>query len=302
MISKRVAWVLVVVTFTTPLLAGCERLAGTNAENVALMQKHYDSVIVDADTTMFKRTAADDSLFAIREVQRRTDSIMRLTQPDLAPPSATPTAGASSPAALSPSASTPTPPTPRMASAATVAPPISVPVNPGVTTGVQRQLERARAMGDSIANAQVNRMVGQNRAAAPADSARGVVALSGSAPGTRAVLMVDGGRTTVALTGIGVEGLSALVGAEVVVRGMRVSPRDIVVSAYMVRAVKGFAVLDGVLRKNERGAFSLELTDKSGTRPLSAVPPLLQPAVGSRIWIDVNNGARPQTYGVIAGR
>lgn len=293
----------------TSVLNGCDRLAGTNAQNIALVQKHYDSVAA-VDTQLLQRNASQDSLFAIREVQRRTDSIIRLTRPELGATTvsdaAAGTASSTTPApnalnAPTRAAGTPAPRADLATDAARLSASV-VPLKSGVVTDVQRRLDRARALGDSIANAKVNKMVGQNRLAAPADTARGVIQLSGSAPSTRAVLMVDGGRNSVALTGIAVEGLSALTGAEVVVRGMRVSPRDIVVSGFTVRAVKGFAVLDGVLKKGERGGWNIELSDKTGTRALPAIPEMLQPAVGSRIWIDVSNGARPQTYGVIAQR
>ncbi|MBC8087613.1 MAG: hypothetical protein H7Z40_10115 [Phycisphaerae bacterium] len=137
---------------------------------------------------------------------------------------------------------------------------------------------------------------------ASADSSRGLIQFNVNVPGTRPVLMVDGGRISVSLTGIGVDGLSALNGADVMVHGMRVSPRDIVVSSYSVRAVGGFAVLDGQLQRGEKGDWNIALADRSGTRTLSSIPEALQTALGARIWIDASNTTRPQTFGIITRR
>lgn len=304
--SRRAARVLVALVLLAPL--ACDRLAGTNAQNIAFAQRHFDSVNA-ADTMALQRTASQDSLFAIREVQRRTDSIIRLTQPDLAPssgsPAATPTTGAEATSSISSAAGVTTAPNARPVAATTTPAPGAFgarPVNPNVKTDVQMRLARARSLGDSIANAKVGKLVGQNRAVASGDSARGLIQFNAKVPGTRPVLMVDGGRTSVALTGIGVDGLSALNGADVVVHGMRVSPRDIVVSSYNVRAVGGFPVLDGELERAEKGGWNISLSDKSGTRALASIPEALQTALGARIWIDASNAARPQTFGIITRR
>jgi hypothetical protein len=307
---KRAARALATLALVAPVVSACDRLAGTNAQNIALVQKHYDSLAI-ADTALLQRAASQDSLFAIQEVQRRTDSIIRLTRPDLAiaapPPDARRGAAASDTPGASPQAPAgamrpPLPNATGSAGVSTARAPSVVPIKPEVTTDVQRRLSRAQALGDSIANAKVDKLVGQNRATTPNDSARGLVKLSTTLPGARPVLVVDGGRTTIALTGIGIDGLGTLIDAEVMVRGLRISPRDLVVSGFTVRAVKGFPVLDGRLSKGEKGGWNIELSDRSGVIKLTSIPDALGAAVGARIWIDASNGARPQTYGVIARR
>lgn len=292
---------LALVASAMTAATACDRIAGTNPGNTAVVQRHFDSLAM-ADSAQFTNSAAQDSLSAIREVQRRTDSILALTRPELAPPSPTSLAlrgRNAAPAAtqLPDSRTTPRseaePPTAgaRITSEAAV--------NTQVTADVQRRLSRAQIIGDSIANAKVEQIVGHNRTAAASDSIRGTVQLTGSAPGTRPVL-VSGG-SNIALTGIAGDGLQNLDGAEVVVRGMRVSPRDIVVSSFSVRAMKGVPVLDGRLTRSGKG-WSIVLSDRSGTRTLSSIPEMLQAAAGARVWIDAANSSRPQTYGIIARR
>jgi|GEM_PF-3320842 len=302
--SKRAARVLVTIWLLASVFSACDRLAGTNQQNIALVQRHFDSLAA-ADTNFLQRTASQDSLFAIREVQRRTDSIIRQTQPDLAPAPPVSAVDASTGAvnAPAPRSSVAAAPNPGAAGATPVTSATSnVPVNPRVAADVQARLSRAQALGDSLANAKVNQIVGQNRATSAGDTVRGLVQMNGTGAASRPELLVDRGRATVSLTGMAVEGLVALSGAEVTVRGMRVSPRDIVVSAFAVRAVNGFPVLDGQLSRGEKGGWNLALSDKSGTRTLASIPEALQVAIGARIWIDVSNGARPQTYGIIARR
>lgn len=281
--------------------AACDRIAGTNATNIALVQRHFDSLAI-ADSAQLMKGASADSLMAIREVQRRTDSILAITRPELAPPSPTSVAlGARN------AASTANQPPDARTAPQPMAEPVSAGAritgaaasNPQLAADVQRRMSRAQSIGDSIANAKVEQIVGQNRSAGANDSVRGTVQLSGSTPGTRPVL-VSGGAN-IALTGIGGDGLQNLDGADVVVRGMRVSPRDIVVASFSVRAMKGVPVLDGRLTRSGNG-WSIALSDRSGTRALGSIPEMLQAAAGARIWIDAVNSSRPQTYGIIARR
>jgi hypothetical protein len=162
---------------------------------------------------------------------------------------------------------------------------------------------RAQIIGDSIANARVEQIVGQNLKTNAPDSIRGVVRMDGSGAGSRPILVTNNGKTTVTLTGMGTEGLSQVLGSEVVVRGMRVSSRDIVVSGYSVRSVDGIKVVDGRLTKASGGGWVLEFSDRSGSRKFSAISPALQAFEGSRVWVaDEDKNGIPQLYGVIEKR
>lgn len=166
---------------------------------------------------------------------------------------------------------------------------------------VQR-LSRAQILGDSIANAQAEKIAGQNRNPANGDTVRGVVKLDGSGPGSRPILMANGGKTTITLSGMGTDGLRQVLGSDVVVRGMRVSPRDIVVSGFSVRAVNGVPTIDGRLVKSPNG-WSIELSDRSGILKLPSVPEALQAFAGARVWVALEaKNSVPQLYGVIARR
>lgn len=154
---------------------------------------------------------------------------------------------------------------------------------------------RAQALGDSMARAAAARVVagaGANRSRG--DSLRGVLAFQGNESVRQVVLKTAG--ATVALSGMATSGMSRLVGKEVVVHGMKVTPRDIVVASYVVRAADGVPALDGVL--DAEGA--LRMTDGSGVRHVS-VPPTLRPYVGSRVWIALRDGVAVN-YGVIGSR
>lgn len=171
--------------------------------------------------------------------------------------------------------------------------PVVVPMQP---------MSRAQILGDSIANAQAERIAGQNRVGLPGDTVRGLVKMDGSGPGSRPILMANGGKTAITLSGMGTEGLSQVLGSDVVVRGMRISPRDIVVSGFSVRAVNGIPTIDGRLMKSASG-WTIELSDKTGIRTLPAVPEALQAFEGARVWVaEEGKNTVPQLYGVIARR
>ncbi|HEY0931917.1 MAG TPA: hypothetical protein VGE27_18485, partial [Gemmatimonas sp.] len=116
----------------------------------------------------------------------------------------------------------------------------------------------------------------------------------GTEPARQVVLQTA--EATVALSGMATTGMSRLVGKEVVVRGVKVTPRDIVVSDYIVRAVDGVPAFDGVL--DAEGA--LRLTDGSGVRRLT-VPAPLRAYVGARVWIAMRDGAAVN-YGIVSAR
>jgi hypothetical protein len=86
------------------------------------------------------------------------------------------------------------------------------------------------------------------------------------------------------------------VGSEVVVRGVRVSPRDVVVAEYFVRAADGVPAYDGVIL----GDGSLRLSDGSGVKRVP-IPIGMQGMTGARVWVAPKDG-KPQAYGLIQAR
>lgn len=173
------------------------------------------------------------------------------------------------------------------------------PLDPMPMTG---KISRAEALGDSIAQARANELVAQTRTPVKVDTLRGEIRLDGSPPAARPVLMIDRGRTKVALTGMGTDGLNQLVGSEVVVRGMLASPHDIVVSGFSVRIVNGIPAIDGRLYQPPTGGWAVELSDRSGTRKFATIPQALQAFEGGRVWIADEQGKGAQLYGVISRR
>jgi hypothetical protein len=162
---------------------------------------------------------------------------------------------------------------------------------------------RAQARGDSIARASALRAA---RGAAAddrtrGDTARGVVVLVGTPPTTQTALRTASG-STMALSGIAASGMQALEGLDLMVRGVRISPRDIVVADYVVRGKDGVPAWDGRLT-HSGGAWSLVLTDRSGQPRLANVPPALRSLEGARVWVTTRPGdATPVAFGVITGR
>ncbi|MCE2899928.1 MAG: hypothetical protein ACK6DP_05925 [Gemmatimonas sp.] len=154
---------------------------------------------------------------------------------------------------------------------------------------------RALERGDSMARAIARRMTSDERKnRTRGDTLRGVLTFEGDEP-AKAVVLRTGGAT-VALSGMATTGLSRLVGAEVVVRGLAVSPRDIVVADYLVRAVNGTPVFDGTLLDGGM----LRLTDGSGVHRVP-LPPALDGLQGARVWIAVRDGA-VTAYGLVGRR
>lgn len=155
--------------------------------------------------------------------------------------------------------------------------------------------QRAQARGDSMARAIAQRLVGDgNTDRTRGDTLRGVLAFQGEEPARAVVLRV--GSVMVSLSGMATSGLSRLVGTEVVVRGVKVTPGDIVVADYIVRAADGVPAYDGVL--GEEG--DLRMTDGSGIKRVP-LPEALRGVKGARVWIAVKNGA-PTAYGLVGRR
>ena len=253
-------------------MTGCdrfkERILGMGTPStVAQSPIEADSLTSRRDSITRRNRAAHDSLEAMNAVRLATDSLTggRNASPSATTGAASRVAGLAEPVAMVPQS-------------------------------------RAQILGDSIANAQVDKINGQNRIAATGDTVRGLVKLDGSGAGSRPVLLSNGGKTTITLSGLGTDGLTQVLGSDVVVRGMRITPLDIVVSGFSVRAVNGIPTIDGRLVKSA-GGWSIELSDKSGVRKLPAVPEALQAFEGARVWVaEETKNTVPQLYGVIARR
>ena len=168
---------------------------------------------------------------------------------------------------------------------------------PATTVGKAISI-RAQASRDSMARDIAERLAGSDLAVRTrADSVRGVVTLVGAAPTRQVVLRVAG--NDVSVSGMATSGLGRLAGTEVMVRGVKVTPRDIVVSDYLVRASDGVPAWDGTL--DEGGG--LRLTDGSGYKLLPSVPAALRSMVGARVWVAFTPGsATVDSYGLIRRR
>ncbi|WP_353267890.1 hypothetical protein [Gemmatimonas sp.] len=155
---------------------------------------------------------------------------------------------------------------------------------------------RAQARGDSMARAFAAQLAGATNGAdrARSDTVRGQLVWQGEEPARVVVLRT--GTTTTSLSGMATTGMSKLVGSEVVVRGVRLTPRDVVVSDYLVRAADGVPAYDGTLLPDG----SLRLTDGSGIKRVP-LPTALQGMSGVRVWVAVQGG-KPFAFGVIPTR
>ena len=134
------------------------------------------------------------------------------------------------------------------------------------------------------------------------DTVRGIVTLVGTDQARQAVLKTVDGSRIITMSGMATTGMQRLVGLELRIRGVMITPRDVVVSDYVVRAVDGVPAYDGQLTSSSAGSY-LQLTDGTGRKPLAAVPPPLQGLQGARVWVAMKPGSRVASkYGVILRR
>ncbi len=155
-----------------------------------------------------------------------------------------------------------------------------------------------------MARAQALRYAGGANGAkgARGDTLRGVLTLVGSAPARQVVLSTTTSKAPVSLSGMVTSGLTRLAGAEIVVRGVKITPRDWVITTYVVRAMNGIAAFDGVLEESN-GSWTLRLTDTGLSKRITSAPAALKASVGSRVWVTMNAGSStPLAYGVIPVR
>ena len=170
---------------------------------------------------------------------------------------------------------------------------------PSRLTAGQEMSRRAQARGDSMARAVAQRLAGADNGdgGSRRDSLRGIVTLIGAEPARVVVLRADG--IDVTLSGMAATGLHRIAGTEVVVRGVQVTPRDIVVRDYFVRASGGVPAWDGTL---EDGG-ELRLSDGTGRQRLPSVPGPLRGLVGTRVWVAFKPGSTTaDSYGIIGRR
>ena len=166
--------------------------------------------------------------------------------------------------------------------------------------GVNAMTARARARGDSMAKAAAMRLTGGGPGGrARGDTIRGVVTLLGVAPAQQVVLRTNNGETTVSLSGMATSGLARYAGMELMVRGVMVTPRDVVVSDYVIRTVDGVPAWDGKLA----GGNTLLMSDGSGRQRVPAMPAALRESEGTRVWIAVKPGTSAvYRYGIMGRR
>jgi len=170
-----------------------------------------------------------------------------------------------------------------------------------VNAGTNDITARAHARGDSLARAIAARLSAKPSDRSRGDTVRGVIVMVNAGQARHVALRDDNGATTIALSGMATTGLSKLVGAELMIRGVKTGPRDIVVSEYFVRAMDGVPAIDGRLSTTSAGSW-LEMSDGSGRRRLSSVPAALQGQEGARVWIVVGPGAAPSRAQGVIGR
>jgi hypothetical protein len=141
-----------------------------------------------------------------------------------------------------------------------------------------------------------------NAPAAAGDTVRGIVKIIGAAPATQVVLVSPSAHAVITLSGMGTDDLRPLAGLDILIRGIKVSERDVVVNGFVVRMADGNPAWDGRLELSG-GEYQLRLTDGSGLKHVAQLPSALRDETGTRVWISMKPGsAAPQSFGVIERR
>ncbi|MEO7521951.1 MAG: hypothetical protein ABIW79_09060 [Gemmatimonas sp.] len=175
--------------------------------------------------------------------------------------------------------------------------------NAGETRGIDNDMSRrAQARGDSLARADARRRFAnvETTSRARRDTVRGIVTLTGSSSAPQPALR-DASGASISLSGMATSGLARLQGADVLVRGIKISSRNVVVTDYIVRAVDGVAAWDGRLEQTN-GGWSLELTDGTGRKRVASAPTALRALVGERVWISMRSADATHAFGLIGRR
>jgi hypothetical protein len=110
--------------------------------------------------------------------------------------------------------------------------------------------------------------------------------------------LADG--TTIGLDGNEARPLASVLGAQVQVDGQMDGDQAFVVSRFVVLAVGGSPVVDGVLESIADGVYSLLLTG-GGARTFVDATPELAEHLGERVWLILSedDGGTPTAFGVI---
>lgn len=143
-----------------------------------------------------------------------------------------------------------------------------------------QMMARAQARADSMARTGA---VGRPAATARGDTVRGTLVPAPAGSGATMALRAEG--RLIQLSGVGTTGLTPLNGTEVMLRGVRVTPRDLVVTEFFVRGWNGLPAVDGTILADG----SLRASDGSGIIR-GIVPPLLRGRIGARAWIAIRGG------------
>ena len=106
---------------------------------------------------------------------------------------------------------------------------------------------------------------------------------------------------SIGLSGMATSGLNRLEGADVLVRGVRVTSRNVVMTDFIVRAVGGTPAWDGRLEQTGSG-WALELTDGTGKKRVATAPAALRALVGERVWVSMLPGDVTKEFGQISRR
>jgi hypothetical protein len=136
-----------------------------------------------------------------------------------------------------------------------------------------------------------------------ADSLRGVVRVSGPAPGQLMLALASGAAVEIVATETDVmraaDGLEvAVFGARAGVGGTTPATTAFIVARFEVRAVDGISAVDGTLLLRD-GRYVLRLAD-GALAPLAAPPAALRAAVGARVYVAGPLTAAPLAYGILA--
>lgn len=172
---------------------------------------------------------------------------------------------------------------------------------PAVTGKLDNPMaERARLLADSMVRASARQAAADNNSDASArDTVRGIVTLVGSDPSRQVMLRAIPSGVNFAMSGMATMGLSRLEGLELVIRGVLVSPRDLVVGSYVVRASNGVPAYDGTLMSTN-GAWYLQLSDGTGRKRIAVLPSALRDHENERVWIAISTSTGTvQSFGAM---
>lgn len=128
-----------------------------------------------------------------------------------------------------------------------------------------------------------------------ADTARGVIAITGAEPITGVSLRTPDG--VVSLTGPAAETLRQASGVEVQVAGALEADGALRVESYRVRSVDGVAAADGILELDRDAAVLV--TPDGGRIRFAPAPERLRALEGRRVWIAGPPDGEPRSWGLL---